>query len=934
MANLCRFCFFSRIKWKPFGIAFAHEEDGHSQEWIEKLEPMGIKFLTEVTAECSCFVKSKSAKLTARALLAVALGLPIVTTDYMAALYDCKGSLQNEDFESTLPDPLVFLTEVELVPNSRRKTLYMGITFAFWDRDQYSHIEPVIKACGGRAVLHESTTPLTVPSIVDFIEKQAVKATKGHTTPDAAVTNGAIIPVEPFIDDPHNLPAAELLVKVNTATKALGICLKKRADITASIKNISTKNMFRLRPEGPLPELRNPPPNDPITKTKSRTAASRNGSTITDFFAKAATAATAKNKLASQGSQYPRAKASQVRPKIENPFFQIAPIHTVSTAASTRTERAPISSSSSYGRKEMNKKIENVVPKRPITTTTGSNESQSIFTFFTQDGGGLPAPRAEPKSGSSAADTPNTDKEQDQYQDQDSSLEEIREPLAVFKKQTTTTYKRSRSGEPPQDTPLQEATQTATEFKKRKLMHDQAQIERMERERALRVGMAMVETEMPGHAEIEQSLINEHQQQQQQQQQHHAIQKQQQHQEPKIAFKDAVKVVKKEQVDAYVYSQLGGVGQNELSEGEIMGMKNLALVETFELDMVGHRRRRRTEPNYRVEGGSRQIRDLLEVVTEGHWIGRPNFKKFKKVASRQQQRRYSVNGDGDGDGNGNGNGNGDDNDNEVNNDDDDGGNDDDDGGGLRVRASRFSKSTGKNRRRRRCPPSWSSSVSGARNIKLIEVHPHQQRLQSDVDWLRNESKGNNHQQHQHQQHQQQQQQLHSNSDGGGHDHSSIPNQSQSQESVSLFVGGGGGGLSSSEDDDDDDIQMTSFKRSSNGGRTGSGQLVGSMSGSGSGSGSASTVGPSAQKFKITSRAGSSVVPQPTTTTTTTTTSSVSANANSNFSSVVGMRGTAAAAGTKKRGFRNVHVTLESDDYEDDDDDDENDDGLGFKFSRK
>lgn len=627
---------------------------------------MGIKLSTEVTPQCQCFLRSKST-MTPSALLAVALCIPIVKPGYVDALLACEDSLESNNYDLTIPDPLLFICDPELIPDRRRRTLYTGLTFAIWDRDQYDQVLPVIEACGGRAVIQDSSS-LTVKAIADFLQKEAVEAAENLVSPDKAISSGAIIPVKLLIETP-DIVATDLLVKVNTATKALGICLMDQAMISSSLKNVTTKHMFRLRPLGAMPELLNAPDTPPAKPDVKKPTARHTSGKITDFFTATPTPVSRNNSGTGSGgvsigashstgtSQMPHiAKASQVRPKIENPFFQ-----TVShTGSSTFPQPNP----------SVLKNTPPISIKDEAKRTTPSTDTQDIFTFFTQGISALPAPK-------------NTSKPDTQIPEEDQET-----VLPISESTVQISQKRGFEAD---CNPLEEATRTAAEFKKRKLEHEQARAEQLA---AAQEEVEMIEEEMPDVMNLEEMPGASAEQREQ----------------AKITFQEALRTVKKEQVDAYVYNQLGGTDQQKLSENEISGLRNLAIVETG-LEF-------RPSENM-----------ALREDNNVQWAGRPNFKRFKKVLRDADSTSK----------------------------------------GLGIQAS----------------------LAGAQ-ITLIEVNHQQMRIQSDVDWLKNDPKGKPYR------------------PSTGNLAAEELDAEVANTEESLFVGGS---MLWSEEDEDNEIEMTSFRRS-------------------------------------------------------------------------------------------------------------------------
>lgn len=590
--------------------------------------------------------------MTSRALIAVVLGLPIVTPKYIEALYQCQSSLETGSFDVAFPDPLLFSAEVDLIPDTRRKTLFTGMTFAFWDRDQYNQVKPVITATGGRAILQDTQNEtISIRKIAEFIQEQAVKASEGLVSAEKAILSGAIIPVKLLIETP-DLKATELLVKINTATKALGLCLMDQHMIAKSIKSVSTKHMFRLRPGGPMLDLLNEKKTTtPAIKNENKPVSQRN-TNIMDFFGATSTRnsnGSEENNAITGTSQIPRIpKPSQSVVKFENPFF--APATVRSTIDEKEATIPPRKTAGSFVSKDTKK-----------NKATSGTDSQNIFTFFTQGTAPLPAPKSQqqPEKSMEAQSDINISAEHSQKRSAEDSIQN-------------------------DATAIEEASLAATEFKRRKLVHDNAD-----------TGNEQIDDLYDEMEEVQPAIPEK----------------------PKITFAEALRVTKKEQADAYSYNKLGGGAQEGISDLDVTGMKNLALVENS-VQLRPPSREKKAAP------------------LDDKWVGRPNFKKFR----RNRLNKTDIIGD-----------------------------------------------------------NYNGEATSARIITLVEVNPHQMRIQSDVDWLKHDPRSHPYRGNQNE------------------DQTGIEEDVQPSEE-SLFVGGG---LSSSEEEDDDEIEMTSFRKSSSRSRSGS-----------------------------------------------------------------------------------------------------------------
>lgn len=585
-----------------------------TQECIKQLEPLGVKFTTDVTPETTCYLRSVSA-MTSKGLLAVALGKPIVGIDYVQALGQRLFDPNTIDLQTGIPDPLQFVRDSTLAPDTRRRELYLGKTFVFWDKDMYEQILPVIEACGGKAALQYPTDNLTVKTIADFIEETAFTANDCLGTRSKAVLSGSVIPVKLLIEAP-DVEATSLLVNTNNATKALGVCLMGQHMFSESIKAVSNRHMFRLRPSGPMPELLKAP--EPVSRTSSK---------ITDFFSASGASSgessarqtpevpRSKPKPAAATSQIPRkSKPSQPLPKLENPFFQTG---FATTAAAPQAATLP-------AKKTPGSFISK--PKPKTQPRADDTQTPDILAFFSQ----APTPAANRQGGV-------TQKIRD----------EATEPVAdtAAKRDISTVL----------STPLEEATESATKSKKQKLDHDGTAAEAdAEAEAAAAAAVEiqeLVDDEMPeeilketapsdaakGTATAAVPL-------------------------PKLTFAEALRKTKQEQVDQHDYNTLGGSAGDSAAGEFADGLRNLAIVEESVV----------LRPTSQSASGG-------EINSNAQWSNRPNFKKFRRST------KPGANG-----------------------------------------------------------VSTASPSAGGRlvshQVMLVEVNPHQMRIENDVEWLQNDPK--------------------------------------------------------------------------------------------------------------------------------------------------------------------------------------------------
>lgn len=560
--------------------------------WTAKLEPLGIKLTQDVTESALCFIKCTGI-ITPKCLQAACTAIPIVKPVFIDALVEAQDAMER-DFAS-IPDPVNFEADPELTVNVKRKKLFLGMTFAFWDPTQYKQISPIITAAGGTSILQfKPNIQLKVVDIAAFIQQAAREATDNKVSVDKALKSGALIPVKMVIETPE-IKQTELLVRVNKATKALGIYLMDQIMFTKAIKAVDSRNMFRLRPGGPMPNL--------LREDDINTGAeiARPFTSVAEIPAKPSTSfQSTQVHIVEQKRSKAIKKASTSTGGSANitDFFGLASVGpSQSTAISSQSSHQPSPASLTPS----------TVAEAAVADPRIKRESsQDIFTFFTQTSGPSKAKLpSTPASQSSLEPTRRSDEVIDKFQpseDADLVVEKDQQSVSVaelsrMKRQALVSVNA-----------LEEATQTAIEYKKRKLdnqkeMDNQKETESTNPEKRTSEDNVSEDVEMIESLDEITPAVSRR---------------------PKVAFADAVRKIKQEQTDVYSYQHGDSIANNEEDE-DITQLKNLVIVESVPMERAD-----RVPP----------------MQEQGRWAGRKNFKRFVKrrpgVAMQQQDQPQHV----------------------------------------------------------------------------------------------------------------------------------------------------------------------------------------------------------------------------------------------------------------------------------------------------
>lgn len=504
--------------------------------------------------------------ITPKCLQAACMGLPIVKPQFVDALVEAQDAIE-QDF-SLLPDPFSFEADPELTVNLNRRNLFLGMTFAFWDPAQHQQISPIITAAGGTSVLqYKNNIQLKVVDIVSFIQQSARNATEYKVSVDKAIKSGALIPVKMVITTPE-VKQTELLVRINKATKSLGIYLMDQIMFTKAIKAVDNHNMFKLRPAGPMPNLMRDDDIDTAAQVvNALSSIHEDNSKPSSSFQNTQVHIMERKRPNSTIKKLPGAGISA---NITDFFGTVSP--------SVTPSQKKIMSLQASSQSSLAKQVSSAAALTDLKIKKES--SQDIFTFFTQ----ASTPVKSNSLLTATSQTSDTTKKSNEVVskdsstvNEDSSTEEVPQQvsateLSQVKRQALVSVRA-----------LEEATQTAIEYKKRKL-DNQKIVESIQKEKKITMNEDAEDVEMIESSDEQESAEPSR---------------------PKLAFKDAVRKIKQEQNDMYSYSN----GEEQDENEDIAQLRNLAIVESV--------------PMIRVN------RPVL-MEKEGQWAGRQNFKRFVK----------------------------------------------------------------------------------------------------------------------------------------------------------------------------------------------------------------------------------------------------------------------------------------------------------------
>ncbi|EFX02426.1 DNA damage response protein [Grosmannia clavigera kw1407] len=158
-----------RITWHPVVLSFSlTTKELRADPWAllrEQLEQLDIKYIAEYDIARTTHVVAKK-RNTSKGLQALINGKYIVMESFLSAIEAAAGSSALEqDFDGSWPDALEFLPPrgdepsdrpvSTYNPDERRKDIFDGYTFIFYDQKQYDNLFPPISNGKGKALLAE-----------------------------------------------------------------------------------------------------------------------------------------------------------------------------------------------------------------------------------------------------------------------------------------------------------------------------------------------------------------------------------------------------------------------------------------------------------------------------------------------------------------------------------------------------------------------------------------------------------------------------------------------------------------------------------------------------------------------------------------------------------------------------------------------------------
>ncbi|KAG8168001.1 hypothetical protein KVR01_003690 [Diaporthe batatas] len=175
-----------RITWHPVVLSFSFsEKELEADPWAairHKLEPFDVKYIAEYDDANTTHVVSKR-RNTSKVLQALITGRHIVVEGFMQAIVEAatpkaggvngvQSSALEMDFDANWPNAMGYLPpkadapgadrpDEMFAPDKRRRNVFEGYTFVFYERRRFEELHPAITNGKGKALLSEVQPGLT-----------------------------------------------------------------------------------------------------------------------------------------------------------------------------------------------------------------------------------------------------------------------------------------------------------------------------------------------------------------------------------------------------------------------------------------------------------------------------------------------------------------------------------------------------------------------------------------------------------------------------------------------------------------------------------------------------------------------------------------------------------------------------------------------------
>lgn len=216
------------LEWQPIVLTVSSNSDLGN---LDGLEQMGVKVLSEFHPSTTHYVKGE--RNSSKMLEALVNLVPIVSADYVKALVASADSLE-QDFLGGLPDASKYLPDPRYAIRHERKSVFEGMTFVFFDKQQRNALAHVVNLAGGKSLYYELHSTSTVHEIKSYLNLHA---------------KSALLMKHPG-QQGSDKDSSQMLQNLETASKEMSLRFVEPANFLEAILSCKTDTLHRIAEPG------------------------------------------------------------------------------------------------------------------------------------------------------------------------------------------------------------------------------------------------------------------------------------------------------------------------------------------------------------------------------------------------------------------------------------------------------------------------------------------------------------------------------------------------------------------------------------------------------------------------------------------------------------------------------------------------------------
>lgn len=227
------------LQWEPCILVFSSGESDQSQHeqfekrLVDQVESLDVKVLSDWHPLTTQYVVPEGKK-SSRILYSLVQEVPIVLPTFVDALAASAGAME-EDFTKGYPSAADYIADPSYIVNPKRRDVLEGYLFIFCEEKQRDSLLGVITSAGGKTLFLAVTSRTTPQDIVDSIESNTTGGLR------------SVIFKYPVPTDSPTKQQLDTLLKLDEASRLMGLCLLENSEFVNTIVNATTAGLVKTR---------------------------------------------------------------------------------------------------------------------------------------------------------------------------------------------------------------------------------------------------------------------------------------------------------------------------------------------------------------------------------------------------------------------------------------------------------------------------------------------------------------------------------------------------------------------------------------------------------------------------------------------------------------------------------------------------------------